>query len=718
MLENQTYAASSHRTGWPSPNSSNTTSAFLIALAIGIAATLILMNPSVVAGTGGLWRVMGNDNAQSLSMHIAFQTDAWRLPPLHAANVFWPHGAAISIGDLNPLMSLIAKTISHSLGVPWINLMGVWYAACFSFLPVACVYAVRGLNARSLTAAIAVSLLSVMTPALLARLGHINLCGHFVFVTALGISLRLQERPTPARWRAAFGILLVGVLTHPYLFMLSAALIAAPVLHDAMASRPWRTRKPNWPLLSRTVLVVIAPVIILAVASGGMGGGDKGFGTYSMNLLSMVWPQHSGIFGADLPVLDATGGQYEGFAYLGAGVLLTVVIWLTTRPWRRATPYSGLLLALFLLFLLALGSRIFAGQFKILDLGLKPWESIFAIFRANGRAIWPVVYALMLASVAGISRLGAIRAIPILALAIILQWIDTTPSRSEAISFFAGNYPGPTLPTLPQGATLLSTAPAPGCTAHPTAVRTNAPLLLEAARAGLKLGDVGLGRQPKWFNCEKFLSNALESPMLPGELRAFTDPTYWPLIKLGVFGQGRCTETTGVVLCTSGTSAPEGIVFPQPGPESVAILPTGIISDTSPFLGFGWKKDDAGVIWSEGPRMSLRLRPDATSPQFLRLTLNAIAFSQGGTRDLTISLNGVTILETSLPDASITTIELPLAPEALVQGIAWLALDVSRPVDPARRNLQAPVSRAALRLQQIELAAMPSSMSHFSADTN
>ena len=690
-----------------SPPASSRTTALLTALGIGIVATLLLMPPGVIAGTGGLWRVIGNDNAQSLSMHIAFQTDSWRLPPLYAANVFWPHGVAISIGDLNPLMSLIAKTIAHSIGIPWINLMGAWYAACFALLPAACVYAVRGLGARSLTATIAVSLLGVMTPALLARLGHINLCGHFVFVTALGISLRLQHHPTRARWWAAFGILLVGVLTHPYLFMLGAALIAAPVLQDAVARRIWRTREPNWPLLARTALVVIAPVIILAAASGGMGGGDKGFGTYSMNLLSMVWPQHSGIFGADLPVLDATGGQYEGFAYLGAGVLLTVVIWLGLRPWRNVAAYRGLILTLTLLFLLALGSRIFAGSFKILDLGLKPWESIFAVFRANGRAIWPVIYALMLASVAGISRLGAKRAIPILALAVGLQWVDTAPLRAEAISFFAGDYAGPSLPALPAGATLISTAPAPGCTAQPDAIRTNAPLLLKAARAGLKLGDIGLGRQPKWFNCEKFLSNALESPMLPGELRAFTDPTYWPLIKIGVFGQADCAETTGIVLCASGTTSPIGTGFPQPGPDTVATLPTGVPTDPSPILGFGWKHDAAGIIWSEGPRMSLRLRPDAKTPQSLRLTLDAIAFSQGGTRDLTISLNGVILLTKDLQDATTSTLEIPLLPVALVNGVAWLALDVNRPVDPARRNLQAPVSRAALRLRQVELTQTP-----------
>jgi hypothetical protein len=636
-------------------------------------------------------------------MHVAFQTDAWRLPPLYATNVFWPRGVAISIGDLNPLMSLIAKTVAHVIGIPWLNLMGVWYAGCFALLPISCVYAVRGFGARSLLAAIAVSLFGVMTPALLFRLGHINLCGHFVFVLALGVSLRLRDHSSLRLWWAAFGVLLLGVLTHPYLFMLSAALILAPAIDDAWRQRVWQTRRPNWPMLGRTILVIVSPVIILTAASGALGGGDKGFGKYSMNLLSLLWPQRSGLFGADMPVLDATGGQYEGFAYLGAGVLLTVAIWLATRPWRQAPHFRGLLLILGGLFVLALGSRIFAGQFKILDLGLKPWEDIFAVFRANGRAIWPVVYALMIVSVAAISRLGAMRAAPILIVAVGLQWIDTTPLRHAAIAYFAGHSEPLNLPKIPQGTTLLSTAPAPGCTSDSVAILANSPLLLAGARAGVRLGDMGLGRQPKWFNCEKFLSNYLESPLLPGEVRAFTDHQYWPLISLGVFGQARCAKSAEIVMCASGTASPQGDAFAQDGPETVAALQPGISGEVGRYLGFGWKRDADGGIWSEGPRMSLRFRPAGSGTRHVALTLNAIAFRENGTRDLTISVNGHDLLAKDLVDGTSTVLMLDIAESFLVQGVAWIALDVNRPVDPARRNLKAPVSRAALRLMQLEL---------------
>lgn len=103
--------------------------------------------------------------------------------------------------------------------------------------------------------------------------------------------------------------------------------------------------------------------------------------------------------------------------------------------------------------------------------------------------------------------------------------------------------------------------------------------------------------------------------------------------------------------------------------------------------------------------MSLRLRPVAAGPQTLRLTVDAIAFNEGGTRDLAISLNGLLASTQDLSDGVTTIIEISLPAAALIHGVAWLALDVNRPVAPARRGLEIPVTRAALRLRQIELVA-------------
>jgi hypothetical protein len=257
---------------------------------------------------------------------------------------------------------------------------------------------------------------------------------------------------------------------------------------------------------------------------------------------------------------------------------------------------------------------------------------------------------------------------------------------------------------LPTGATLISTAPAPGCTADPVGMVVNSPLLLMGAKAGLNLGDVGLGRQPKWFNCEMFLSDNLEGPMRPGELRAFTDKGYWPALRVGVFGNAHCAETADIILCGAGTGPIAGRKLELAGPDSVPVMPGARLSD---LLGFGWKTDPRGAIWSEGPRSSLRLRLEGTANQMVTLALTGIAFTPGGTREVKVSVNGVEVTTAALPDMAEARLSFLLRPSLLVGGVAWIALDVNRPVDPVRRALTVPVSRAALRLRDVAVLSTP-----------
>ncbi len=678
---------------------------WVASLALGVAYALWLMPLGAIDGSGAMWHPVRGDNAASLALHYAFQNDAWRWPPLYVENVFWPHGVAVSIGDVNPLFSVIAKLIVSVTGGPALNLFGVWWFLCWVAMAPSCTFAVRQLGVRDIGAQLTAASLGLMTPALLARLMHINLFGHCFIVVMLGLCFRMVQRPraepTRGDWALAFTVLMLAVFTHPYIYLICAALLGGPLLQHWLA-----VRRIPWGVFGRAVAVAVLPVALLTLASGDLAGGDKGFGKFSMNLLSLVWPQRSGLFGADLPVLDFTGGQYEGFDYLGGGVLLLLAVWLVTRRWRGpAGVWRGMLLVLAGLFVLAAGSRVFAGPWLLLDLGLRPWESVFAVFRSHGRAVWPVGYALMLAAVAGVSRLRPRIAGPLFALAVGLQWTDTGPLRAVARHFYASPDTEVDLPALPEGARLVSTAPAPSCAGNLVGQTDSVPLLLAAARADLLLGDAALGRSPKWFNCEKFLSNGLEAPMLPGEVRAITDPADLAKLRVGVFGNAQCRRTHGMVLCGAGVGPIAGEKVALAGPETVSTLGAAGAPLAS-LLGFGWAVDGQGGVWSEGPRSSLFLRPDFVGDAgTLRLNLTGIAFIQGGTRELTVSVNGAEVAHVALPDLASTVVSVPIRRAQLIGGVAWVVLDVVRPVDPGRRGLAAPVSRAAVRLERAAMGA-------------
>ena len=604
----------------------------------------------------GWWLAPAGDVAQALIGHLAFQADAWRWPLFRIATLMPPDGVNTLMLDGNPLVSLLAKLWP---GGPH-NLLGGWLFACFLLQPVAAVYALRGMGERRVLPALAVAALAALMPSLWWRPVHPNLCGHFIPLLALGATLRLlQGRPG---WWAGFAAVLLGAFIHPYLLVMAAALLCAVPL-GAVFARDWRgLRGTTWRLAA--VLGATAALMALAGFFGG-GAGDRGFGRFSMNLLSPITPQMSGLFGG--ATLDATGGQYEGFNYLGAGVLVLLAL-AFHRPARWIWPLLAVLAGLTLM---ALSSRIYAGPVLLLDLGLKPWEDIFGVVRASGRLFWPVGYAGLVVAVAVLARRmrpAAFGALCVLAVA--LQWADTAPLRARTQSMLASPAAAPAPDGFAQAVAasrLLTILPAAPCVngAERDLAHT---LTLVAVRAGVPVASVAAGRMPANFGCESAASDAVETPLRAHELRLVLEPDFAARLDARLLGPGAGCLGDLPRLC--------GIGLGTPLPASVApAMPArGENFSPRPFQAHGWV-----AAWNAGPRSTLLFPAGGGA---LELRLRGVALNARGTRVVRVSINGGPATEWSLPDMAESTQRIPLP-----GGAVRVVFDVSRPVDPNRRGL-------------------------------
>ncbi len=666
-----------------------------------------------ILGTGALWVDPTGDLAQNLTGHLAFQAPGWSMPPLLAPTLFWPHGLSIGMTDSNPLVSLLAKLIAQLRGQP-ANLLGFWFAACWLLQPIAAVYALRGMGARGWPAALAASVLAAIFPALLYRVIHINLCGHFLLLASLGLALRMMRRPAllPRHWILPGLVLIAGVLTHPYIFAFCVALFAAPALQGLLDRRPYA-----WISALYFLIATALPVLVFRVLSGTLGGGDRGFGFFSMNLLSPVWPQMSGLFGPNLPILDPTGGEYEGFNYLGGGGLLLIAMALVLlarggnwrarfRPWFRR--WRGLVIMLICLTLLALTTNVYAGPYPILLLGNRPWDQIFGPLQSAGRAFWPVGYALLLASIACLeARLPRLPLAVALAAVVLLQWIDTGPLRRNAQQYFAGVEDRAPAIAIPKGLKLLTTVPV--CMQDGPITKKVATLRLAAERAGALLSDVKTSRLPVWFNCETVLSDGTELPLEPGELRIFLMPPATTLFRQETLGSGTvCRKEDDFIVCDRGLAPPDGTPVPPGPPVPVLDVPAGGVTAEGaaldPLLSWGWKADASGLHWSEGPRATLLFRvPGKPRAMRLRMVLDGVAQKPGGERPVVVRLGTATSSDVTLPDLQSAVIDLLVTPADAPDGIVRIAIDIFHPIDPAKRDLKAPVGRAGVRLHSVSV---------------
>lgn len=421
----------------------------------GLFYCVALFAPGFVAGTSPFWQdphgVVPDswaDMQTALSGYDYFVRDTWRWPLFQVGKLGAPAGADIIFTDSAPVLALLGRVLFRVTGHA-LNLFGVWTVSCFVAAGVSMVLLVAGLGARSLAACLAATVFGLCMPALLARWGHLSLMAQFEVVLALALYVHgtRRERPLPLLlWSFPLGLL--ALWTHAYLFAMVAPIIAAAIV------QAWIDRRLSLrgACLVIGILALLAP---LALASGYLSGkadlGAVGYGVFSANPASLFVPQESTLFPLlGRHMLDATGGQREGFCYLGGGGLLLLGSawpWLRGRAAEALRSHFWLVLVIIACTAFAVSDEVYFGVWHITRVPLPATVLTLAgVFRASGRFIWPAMYLLAALGITGCAaaygrgRAGAL----LLIVAACLQWIDTAALRHDV----AAGISAPTTPPL------------------------------------------------------------------------------------------------------------------------------------------------------------------------------------------------------------------------------------------------------------------------------
>ena len=412
----------------------------LSSLAAACLYCIFLFDTDFVLGTSPYWDNPRGilprswaDISTALSGYLYFQRDTWQLPLFHVAKLGTPAGTNIIFTDSIPWVALAGRLAFRLTGMP-VNLYGFWVVFCFVASAVTMTALVAFLGQRNIAAVAMATVTGLCMPALLARWGHMSLMAQFEIPLALIFYLN-RQRGNDARmlFLQGAGLLWLALWTHTYLFVMVGAIVFATIA-QAWSNRALGARSASAVLAG--LAVFLGGIITLSghlTSSGSLNA--EGVGIFSMNLLSPFFPQRSGLYPSLRNVIaDGTGGQYEGFSYLGMGILTLLMM---TLPWqlrrmRESWRHHPWMLGLFLCFtLFALSNTIYLGPLQLLHISLpEKAMQLAAIFRSTGRFFWPVMYSIaalaIAAPVAFYGRYGAL----LLCLAAPLQWIDSTPLRS------------------------------------------------------------------------------------------------------------------------------------------------------------------------------------------------------------------------------------------------------------------------------------------------
>ena len=365
-----------------------------------------------------------------------YRTDPERLFPIGTDRYSWPLFMPLAMFDNIPLVALAVKIlVPASIGpVQYFGpvfLIGIAALALFGWLLLR--EMTRECSGTEYRLALALGALFLATsPALYVRfqLTHVALTQHWLLLAALWLFAR-SGRVGAARTLRDFALLqFAAAAISIYLMVMTMMVFAGLVLKLALDRKISRR---NLFLLTLPLITAFLAMVVSGFVDFGGGKllSGEGYQVFSANLFTLFNPMPDQFGSAFLPALPvATGGQYEGFAYLGLGALLLTLgglIFTRIRGDGGEGVFAPLMVVVFGAFLLALSTRLTFGPYSIFLPVPDQVDALLGIFRSSGRFIWVALYALMFIAIAGLIRgLAAQRAAVLLGLAALVQIADLT----------------------------------------------------------------------------------------------------------------------------------------------------------------------------------------------------------------------------------------------------------------------------------------------------
>lgn len=364
-----------------------------------------------------------NDYIQAFLGWHYFRAEEWTWPIGMIKQYSYLTTTNVIFTDSIPFLAILLKLIQKYLPELF-NYLGMWSLGCYMLQGFFAALLLRIL-ACSRVVCILGSIFFILSPILFQRTAlimHTALSSHWLILAALYLYVRKGKYST-FLWG---GLWILTLYVHFY-FVVMIGLIYA-----AWAGKQLWIKKERTYAESVVQIGTILGISILAMYSLGYftigearGGGLGGF---SMNGISPIMPLritftekiNEDFFFLALDALNKfkmpslnllIAGQFEGFNYLGMGVivLLGIVAMFSLKNKHRVTLFLKrnwtLVLAALMLTILALSPIITIGNYYV-GIPVPSWLiSLWSIVRASGRLFWPVNYLLILVGVVGIQRL-------------------------------------------------------------------------------------------------------------------------------------------------------------------------------------------------------------------------------------------------------------------------------------------------------------------------
>lgn len=373
---------------------------------IGILAFGVLYGYSTldVSYDGWIYHTYASESVviQHYAGWVNYRNSPWDFP-IAKASILGEGGTVISFTDSIPIVAIICKIFSSVLPETF-QYFGIYILVCFVLQEIVAMKLLSLYTDNKLFITI-YSLFFVFSPILIERsFRHCALASHWIILFSIYFLLK-SRRDNKIRW---FGFCLLGLLTisiHPYFLPMVYGLFIINCIEMIIKDKK-NTIKIIFGFVGNILCTCTWGYIIGALGSNNPVADKYGF--FSLNLNALINPLSQGYdsWSIFFPVLPQILGNYDGFNYLGAGIIVALsgifVLAITKRK-----NYNKVLFRIKNNFLLLIGCLFFTvfSVTNVVTLNDKiifeyklPQKllNIFNIFRASAREFYPVYYLILL----------------------------------------------------------------------------------------------------------------------------------------------------------------------------------------------------------------------------------------------------------------------------------------------------------------------------------
>lgn len=396
------------------------------------------------------WLVMG-DRAFGLMGWFDYLRHDWSIPLQTSAHYVYPLPNNVALSDSNPLLAIVAKIFSGSKFSLW-HPYGYWLIFCFSMQAFVAALLAQRLLAPSFLLRFVFTLFAATSPPLLARNGHLALMGHWIILVTFLLGTMDFKKYFWINYLTWMILTVCAAMIHPY--WPPMILVMATCIFGYQA---WIGRTKSIHLITRCSSAIFG-LIVCALAGFwmiGILGEPKPIDNIHIYTSDILMHFNSFGWSPFIPALfKFRSGQYEGFAYIGAGSLLILLLY-TLKKWifrdhtysfkkfiNPAPALRGVSIGCFCLFIWSLGAKVRLLGFTMgyLDFIYEPLLPILGTFRSVGRFAWASHYLIILLLFLWLSHLWLSgwrkSVIALVSLAAIIQFAEM---KDKAGTFFVRN---------------------------------------------------------------------------------------------------------------------------------------------------------------------------------------------------------------------------------------------------------------------------------------